>query len=924
MIKKIYILAFALLFSFTTFAGNFVMIPYSGTSELKKIFNQKGIKVHFFSDNQVFATVDQFNSANMTLIDSEAFKKTDTYHLVYCPAELQGEYLQRESGNAEVLLQQNDYVIVRVLNKDFNPMKNDGMVSIKDREARLPKMTRDFPSVTEENPDIRYLLDQVSQDSMRATVEFLQAYRSRKWNEDNAFSASDWIASKFEAMGLEVEQQPFTYQGQNAAPNVIAIQRGSLYPDIYVVCGSHFDSFSFSGLCPGADDNATGVASVLESARVMSEYTFDYSIIYCAFGAEEMGLIGSYAYASRCSQQNMEIIGYFNNDMNGYLSGDEVHIHQIYPSVAEQCGAFYRNVGSVYFPEMVIEHKSFSSGDSDHTAFNNNGYQGIYPFEDVNNYSPFIHTPGDTIGTSVNSWLMSQRYCQMNLACLSEVAGMHVRGPIVFESLVLDDTQGNGDGKLNAGESILLTVTMKNTFDYAVNDVNVTLQCADSEITIINSEANFGNFAAGESKTIEAAFSFSLSENATSIKNYKFNVEAVSGTENCTSIFKIMSYDFLLSLGTVSIVGDDNVLDPGETTGLGIFIENQGNEMAFSVSGTLSTSNENLNINVAEQNFGTIGADLMGYAVYNITLSENATANESIPFVLEVSDETGRSYSFDFTYTNNCNVIFDLADSYGDGWNGASITVSFDDGTPSQELTISNGHSQSYTIAVGTGTTVSLTWNSGSYDSECSYSIYYENGEDIYNGSGSQNGMFYSWQSNCAGGGLIPTLCSPVTDFQAIANADEVTLTWEAPENDEPESYDIYRETNYLGNVTETHFMESGVTDGTYDYCVYAVYDDCQSSFECIEVTVDILAVDEISEPNISVFPNPAKKSISITGHDLKQVFVYNLTGQQVMSNVRVENGLVSFDVSTLPSGMYLLKAVLNDGESTTKQIFVY
>jgi len=239
-----------------------------------------------------------------------------------------------------------------------------------------------------------------------------------------------------------VEQQPFnanTWMGSGAAaPNVIGIQRGTLYPDTYVVCGSHFDSFSWEAMyggssAPGADDNATGVASVLESARIMTQYEFEYSIIYCAYGCEEMGLFGSEAYASRCQEQGMDIIGYFNNDMNGYLNpGDQIHIDCIYPNSVEPIGTYYMNVGSVYYPELPIRHVNFNEGDSDHTSFNNHGYMGIYPFEDYQNHSPYIHTPNDLIGTSVNSFEMSQQYCQMNIACLAEIANPMGETPQVY------------------------------------------------------------------------------------------------------------------------------------------------------------------------------------------------------------------------------------------------------------------------------------------------------------------------------------------------------------------------------------------------------------------------------------------------------------------------------------------------------------
>ena len=289
-------------------------ITYNGRAELEQLFADKNLTVHFYNDSEVYATAEIFDAQTMIMLDENAFQDCEVYTLLYRP-------------NPE-------------LHKGLvMPFKNDGAVAIFNQKARLPELTRDFPVVTEVDPRILEMQNQVNMDSLQATVQHLQDYGGRFWNSDNAYAASDWIAGKMAALGLEVEQQPFSitsWLGSGAAaPNVIGIQRGTLYPDTYVVCGSHFDAFTWDALsginnAPGADDNATGVASVLESARIMSQYEFEYSIVYCAFGCEELGLYGSNAYATRCHEQEMHIIGYFNNDMNGYLHGTNIHIDLIY------------------------------------------------------------------------------------------------------------------------------------------------------------------------------------------------------------------------------------------------------------------------------------------------------------------------------------------------------------------------------------------------------------------------------------------------------------------------------------------------------------------------------------------------------------------------------------------------------------------
>lgn len=424
--KKTLTLLALLLIAAIGFAQSFVMINTDNQQETENLFNNKNLKIHYFNDNFVLATATIVDGS-MNVLDSQAFGGTDAYYIVYCGKKNQENYISA-TKNAKVLFKDDNILI---FDKAVEPYKNDGMIAVFNKEAKMAVAHRDFPVITVENPIIREMMNQVSMDSLEATVQHLQDYQNRMWDSQNAFDASDWIAGRMAALGLEVEQQPFyasTWTGSGqAAPNVIGIQRGTLYPDVYVVCGSHFDSFSYEamyggGTCPGADDNATGVASVLESARIMTQYEFEYSIVYCAYGCEEMGLYGSEAYASRCQQEGMEILGYFNNDMNGYLYGDVIHIDCIYPNSVAPIGDYYMNVGSVYFPELPIRHVNFSEGDSDHTSFNNHGYMGIYPFEDYQHYSPNIHTPNDLIGPSVTSFEMSQQYCRMNIGCLAELA----------------------------------------------------------------------------------------------------------------------------------------------------------------------------------------------------------------------------------------------------------------------------------------------------------------------------------------------------------------------------------------------------------------------------------------------------------------------------------------------------------------------
>ena len=421
--KKTLLLLLALFVSTMMYAENFVMIKVKNQQNLQELFSRQDINIHYYNDNFVLATSENLNE-DMILLDENSFASNELYFIVYCNENDQLSYASREKNNMEVLYSDANINIVKPLNANLKPAKNDGMIAISNKTAKLAKATRDFPSVTEEDEKVREFMDQVSIENLTATVEYLQAYEERYYNSDKAYDAANWIQEQFDNLEvLETEQFPVSYYGNPCAPNIIAIQWGTKNPEEYVVCGSHLDSYSYSGMCPGADDNATGVASVLEAARILSQHSFERSIIYCAFGAEEIGLIGSAAYAEYCAEMGMNVVGYFNNDMNGYLNpGSEIHIDLIYPNSVEPIGEYYMNLANVYFPGMQVRHVNFNQGDSDHTSFNQNGFMGIYPFEDYQNYSPYIHSGNDLIGPSVNSFEMSQRYAQMNIACVSTLA----------------------------------------------------------------------------------------------------------------------------------------------------------------------------------------------------------------------------------------------------------------------------------------------------------------------------------------------------------------------------------------------------------------------------------------------------------------------------------------------------------------------
>ncbi len=306
-------------------------------------------------------------------------------------------------------------------------------------QAQAPHLfEHTYPIVKTQDPEIRALMDSVSVDSIKANIEHLCSYHTRRYDSRYIWEVQDWLVSRYNDFGIDtvmLHDFPVPYFEQGTADNILAVQWGTKTPEEYVICGAHYDSWNADGYdpdtirSPGADDNATGVAGILETARILSHYTFDRTIIYANWCAEEIGLVGSAAYAADCAAQRMDIVAYFNLDMTGYLEqGSDIHVNLMYTTQDSLLGNYVKRFSRTYFPEMRIWQDWLAWGDSDYSSFNRNGYAAIHPFEDTHASSPFIHTRQDVLGVSVNNLEQCKRFTELNLGTVATLAGLNHDG----------------------------------------------------------------------------------------------------------------------------------------------------------------------------------------------------------------------------------------------------------------------------------------------------------------------------------------------------------------------------------------------------------------------------------------------------------------------------------------------------------------
>ncbi|MDR2972628.1 MAG: M28 family peptidase [Bacteroidales bacterium] len=281
-----------------------------------------------------------------------------------------------------------------------------------------------YPDITTVNPAVQGYVEQVSVTNLENNIRYLQDLGVRNATTEIALKAQNWLFEQFESYGgLDVSLHYFTYNGNTlAAGNVVALKVGSEFPDEYIVISAHYDHQSG----PGADDNASGTAGVLECAKILSQIETKRSVIFFAANCEEFGLVGSFAYVQKCAAQNMNIIAAFNLDQIGYNppSQADLKMGAGYSPISKNLFNYYQQVANLYIPNIPTSH--FIRGDhynSDNTSFNIHGYASLYISDSEYNADiPCYHKPCDTLGNGVNSLELVRAFTQATLAAIAELA----------------------------------------------------------------------------------------------------------------------------------------------------------------------------------------------------------------------------------------------------------------------------------------------------------------------------------------------------------------------------------------------------------------------------------------------------------------------------------------------------------------------
>ncbi|TCI91769.1 M20/M25/M40 family metallo-hydrolase [Tenacibaculum sp. M341] len=266
-------------------------------------------------------------------------------------------------------------------------------------------------SITQETL-VRQSLDLVNNLNIAAQIQELEAYGSRYHTTATATQSVLDLRDKWVNMASgrsDVSVRIVNHTSTNM-PSVVMTITGTEKPEEFVIIGGHIDSTASGGNAnnaPGADDNASGIATFTEAARVLFEMNFKpkRTIEFMAFAAEEVGLRGSNEIAVDYKNRNVNVVSYMQLDMTNYkgstndiyISTDSYNDDNLNNFLIELMN-FYNASGT---HQLTYGTSQCNYGCSDHYSWAQQGYDVAFPFEaSFNQSNPNIHTTRDTFDRS--------------------------------------------------------------------------------------------------------------------------------------------------------------------------------------------------------------------------------------------------------------------------------------------------------------------------------------------------------------------------------------------------------------------------------------------------------------------------------------------------------------------------------------------
>lgn len=296
---------------------------------------------------------------------------------------------------SEIFNKQPNFEIIKLnfrKKRDFNPFEN----YFSFPQTNLKDLKR--------KDELSTILSNISSDSLYKTVAVLSGeypYPQGTYSKSRVMvttwldTASVYLFNRMNSCGLDSVYYQDFYVGSYHVKNVVGLKKGVLSSDTCIVVGAHYDDYSNNyNIAPGADDNASGSAAVLELARNFSSTTSDYDIYFVLFTAEEYGLYGSeYFVYNYILPENIFVLGMLNFDMIGYNPSSDYRLSLYGLSHSDPLKNLYKQMCDSFTTVNCVV--GGGSSGSDHYFFDIEGFKVTFAIEYT--FSPVYHSTKDSI-----------------------------------------------------------------------------------------------------------------------------------------------------------------------------------------------------------------------------------------------------------------------------------------------------------------------------------------------------------------------------------------------------------------------------------------------------------------------------------------------------------------------------------------------
>lgn len=275
---------------------------------------------------------------------------------------------------------------------------------------------------------VNTLLAGLQKSHIRDTISHLSSYTTRYYTSTTGVAAANWLKAHWESLipegRTDVTVEHFIHPTW-AQPSVIMTLTGASMPEEVVVLGGHLDSTSSGSTAPGADDDASGIATLTEVIRVamLQGYRPARTVKFMAYAAEEVGLRGSSAIASKYRTDGVDVVGVLQLDMTNFKGSPLHDVAMVTDRTNAAQNTFITNLIDIYLDDVSWTTTSCGYGCSDHASWTTEGFAASMPFEaPLNMSNPYIHTVNDTLFNSGNDADHALKFAKVASTYMAELA----------------------------------------------------------------------------------------------------------------------------------------------------------------------------------------------------------------------------------------------------------------------------------------------------------------------------------------------------------------------------------------------------------------------------------------------------------------------------------------------------------------------